>query len=190
MKRYLLAAAATSALAFAAPAFAQLGGVTGQVAGSAQVSTAPVTNGAANTVDRTTQGATGAVQHAAPQATGSASGSVQTPVGSAQGSASTSTRPGASTATGAVNNAEQGATNTMRDTNASASASTTTTASAHARRHRGGAHAEGAEQGAVNASLPPQVQDVVTSGHYTTDDLNRAQAAAVQAQTQVGQPPG
>jgi hypothetical protein len=35
---------------------------------------------------------------------------------------------------------------------------------------------------ALNTSLPPQVQSVVNSGHYTTADLNRAQAEAAQAQ--------
>lgn len=224
MKKILIATVATAALAFAAPASAQiLGGATGDVTGAVtgapgQVTGAVTGNAGANvntpndnnaldepraqvqdrvgdTTDRVQGGAEAAAQpHAV---TGSVSNATRAQAGPATAGGETAasaqvTTPDASGAVRAANtatdraaqaadNAADAASSAANDTNASASANADASAMASASPNRIAASSRGAATGAVNVDLPSQVEQAMSDGSYTTDDLNRAQLAALQS---------
>lgn len=161
MKKILMAAAATTALAIATPAFAQTGSATTNAQATTQATTPP-----------------------AAQATGAASGALTTPEaqaqGSATGSAATPSTPAPSSATPAPSAAAQP---TAPDAAASTTAENTASASTptrHRRRTASNASSFGASSDvALNAAVPAQVNEVVERGHYTAEDLNRAQLEAL-----------
>ena len=166
MKKILIATVATAALAIAAPAFAQVAGdVTGTVQGQTQVTppNSPVpqtTQDTQDAVDATTDEAQEAAE-APPQVPTVATAEAVPPATEADMSAEAEVTPGQS---------------------AEATASADAALAAPAAEVQTAATAETAVEAAED--MPMSVQEAVNDGSYTTDDLNRAQLAALQSPTQ------
>lgn len=176
MKRILIATAATAALALAAPAFAQVGGVvggtvqgsTGQVTGAVGAQT-DATVDTARTTDQVGEAADGAREQVqamtpAPQVNGAVdqSAAVAVPGATVSEDATASASATAPDVDGALDTADAAA-----DSAVAAAPSATASASASA-------------QVAASAELPDEVNAAIADGSYTTEDLNRAQLAALQ----------
>jgi hypothetical protein len=84
-------------------------------------------------------------------------------------------------AVGAADAAADQASAAASGTGASASAASTTTASGDANTQGASGSASNTTQASASGELPPQVQEAIADGRYTTEDLNRAMAAAMRA---------
>jgi hypothetical protein len=160
MKKILVATVATAALALAAPAFAQ---VAGDVNRTVQVQAMPPAP--TDPLAQTTEDAQDAVDSTTDEAQESAVAPPQ-----AEGSVSADSTVVAPPADGQVS-AE---TETMTE---EPMAESTAEASINAPSVQ-------ADATASTEELPAEVQQAVNDGSYTTDDLNRAQLAALQSPTQ------
>ncbi len=197
MKKILATTVAVAALAFAAPAFAQVvNDVTGTVQGQAQVQgqvdPQDVTDPLAQTREDTQNAVRGQVDEAQdalpqqPDASITAEGAAEVPGVTGEGQVSAqiappSTDAATQTADDAVDTADA-AVDTATDAAPAMSAEADTAVTASAGTRGASASTETAAEAA--ADMPAPVQQAVNDGSYSTDDLNRAQLAALQSPTQ------